>query len=104
MICASSCIFVDGGLQNSQDLLSHPERRQIIVDRKGKVKGLGDIPYQPTSQTMGLLSGIGLDEDIEIFAKLAEGYVFEGVDRPSICAHNAEVGNIGSYALCREMD
>ena len=77
---------------DSNLLTSHPERRQIIVDRKGKVKALGDKSYQPSSQTVGLLSGIDLVEDIEVFVKLAEGYVFEGNDRPSICAHNAEVG------------
>ena len=66
---------------------SQPEKRPA---GKRKLKGLGSKSYAPVTQTIGFLSGHGLTEDIDI-AKLAEGYIYEGFDRVTVCARNAEV-------------
>lgn len=76
------------------------EKRQAILDRKGKVKALGDKPYMPSSQTIGMLSGTDLVEDIDVFVRLAKGYVFEGLEREEICSHNSEV-SVTFLSLCR---
>lgn len=66
----------------------NPERK---AQNKRKLKGLGSKAYTPISQTIGIMSGHGLVDDAGHFAKLAEGYIYEGEDRTSICARNAEV-------------
>ncbi|KAL4244097.1 GATOR2 complex protein WDR24 [Abortiporus biennis] len=68
-----------------------PERRHTILERKGKVKALGDRSQYPTTQTIGMVSSVGLMDNVDTFAKLAQGYIFEGGERTSICVHNAEV-------------
>lgn len=76
------------------------EKRQAILDREGKIKALGDKPYMPSSQTIGMLSGTDLVEDIAVFVRLAKGYVFEGLEREEICSHNSEV-SVTFLSLCR---
>lgn len=56
-----------------------------------KVKALGDPVYLPTSQNIGTVVYHRAGEDLEMFVKLAEGYLYEGMDKRSICAHNAQV-------------
>ncbi|CAL1708081.1 unnamed protein product [Somion occarium] len=70
-----------------------PEKRQLVQEQKGKLKALGDKPYGPKTQTVGMLAGTDLTEDIDVFVKLAKGYIFEGTDRREICTHNAEVAS-----------
>lgn len=67
---------------------SNPEKK---VSSKRKAKTLGDKSFVPSSQTMGMIAGHGLAEDVETFAKLAHGYVFDGSDKTAICSRNAEV-------------
>lgn len=69
--------------QNSRN----PDKRAS----KRKAKALGDKPFIPTSQSVGTMSGHGLMEDVEIFVKLAHGYIVEGADKITLCLRNAEV-------------
>lgn len=62
------------------------ERRLVL-----KLKGLGDPQNIPTSQTFGMYARESTLRDADALAKLARRYVLEGMDRMSICAHNAEV-------------
>ncbi|CAL1708339.1 unnamed protein product [Somion occarium] len=54
-----------------------PEKRQLVQEQKGKLKALGDKTYGPKTQTVGMLAGTDLTEDIDVFVKLAKGYIFE---------------------------
>ncbi|EKM54156.1 uncharacterized protein PHACADRAFT_257792 [Phanerochaete carnosa HHB-10118-sp] len=58
---------------------------------KRKAKALGDKPYMPATQVVGMMAGHGLDSDVVMFVRLAQGYRHTGDDRPSVCTHNAEV-------------
>ena len=84
----------DGLIMSSPIPCSHPDQRPRVEARQqrgSKLKRLGDPPTLPASQNFGTYireSSIG---DIEVFVKLARGYVFEGADRSTVCAHNAEV-------------
>ena len=68
-----------------------PEKRQSILDRKGRVKALGDKLHTYTSQTIGMLSGTNLVDDLDDFVRLAKGYIFEGQEREELCTYNANV-------------
>ncbi|KAJ7709805.1 hypothetical protein B0H17DRAFT_238977 [Mycena rosella] len=54
------------------------------------VKSIGDEPCRPDTQTVGTYASESLPGDIDIFTKLARGYVFEGMDRPTLCEMNAQ--------------
>ncbi|KAI0372640.1 WD40 repeat-like protein [Pilatotrama ljubarskyi] len=58
---------------------------------KAPAKGLGDLPYLPTTQNVGAFVSEGAAEDLEMIEKLARGYIYEGKEKRLICAHNAEV-------------
>ncbi|KAI0082042.1 hypothetical protein K474DRAFT_1671564 [Panus rudis PR-1116 ss-1] len=76
----------------------HPDRWNTARERKAKLKALGDKPYVPVSQTMGMVGTTGLLDDMETFVELAKGYIFQGPDRKQICSHNAEVAlNVGKH-------
>ncbi|KAH9941480.1 hypothetical protein B0H21DRAFT_546035 [Amylocystis lapponica] len=64
------------------------------VQERHKIKALGDPVYVPASQSVGTVAYDGSDEDFEIFVKLAQGYIYEGVDRISVCGHNAQVARV----------
>lgn len=67
---------------------------------KRKLKALGDKPYFPASQTICMVTGHELSVEPETIVKLAQGYLFEGEDRSSICKHNAEVYCIFNITIC----
>lgn len=69
----------------------HPDLRSTADKLYLKPKGLGDARYVPTSQDMGTLMRTGADDDLESFEKLAQGYIIEGHDRPTICIKNSKV-------------
>lgn len=62
------------------------------VKDKTPVKGLGDAPYHPSTQSVGAFVPEGAEEDLDMIEKLARGYIYEGKEKRLICAHNAEVG------------
>ncbi|TFY81832.1 hypothetical protein EWM64_g2172 [Hericium alpestre] len=62
----------------------------VLPNPKGKLKALGDGPFRPTSQDVGYFPFENTPEDIEAFATMARGYVYEGADRHTICVTNAE--------------
>ncbi|KAI0686851.1 hypothetical protein BC835DRAFT_1287288 [Cytidiella melzeri] len=66
----------------------NPEKRLPATRR---TKALGSTPYLPVSQTLGILTGNALNDDLEHFAKLAYGYVYEGEEKTVLCSRNAEV-------------
>ena len=70
------------------------------VPAKRKPKALGDKPYFPANQTVGMMTGHELDGDSSAFMSLAESYRFHGEDKPAICAHNAEVSDGYSKMTC----
>ncbi|KAI0093423.1 hypothetical protein BDY19DRAFT_923627 [Irpex rosettiformis] len=73
----------------------HPDKRPYV---KRKVKTLGSKPYSPTSQTLGILTGQPLTDDLEYFAKLAHAYEYEGRDKVALCARNATVAfDVGKH-------
>ncbi|KAJ7109490.1 hypothetical protein C8R44DRAFT_289695 [Mycena epipterygia] len=60
-------------------------------ERKRKlVKSLGDDPCRPDTQTVGIYASESLPDDIEMFTKLARGYIFEGMGRETLCEMNAQ--------------
>ncbi|KAI0628217.1 hypothetical protein C8Q77DRAFT_1150372 [Trametes polyzona] len=65
---------------------------------KPPVKRLGDPPFQPTTQSVGILVPDSAIQDAEIVEKLARGYIYEGQGKRQICSHNAEVAlEAGAY-------
>lgn len=72
----------------SKALASQPEKK---TSAKRKTKTLGDKSYLPSTQTMCMMTGHELAGDAEVLVRLAQSYKFEGDDRTSICAHNADV-------------
>ena len=81
--------------------LSHPDKRPHV---KRRLKALGCKPFTPTTQTVGILSGHALTEDIEHLAKLAFRYEYEGQDKIVLCSRNAAVSDIRSYLLASTQD
>ncbi len=75
-------------------LRSNPDKN---ASSKRKVKTLGDKLFAPSSQCMGMVTGHGLVEDAVTFMKLAQGYTFDGPDKPTICSRNAQVRVIPTY-------
>ncbi|KAA1475838.1 hypothetical protein DENSPDRAFT_449486 [Dentipellis sp. KUC8613] len=67
-----------------------PDSKQAL-EGKGKVKGLGDGPFKPTSQHVGTFAYEQTPEDMDAFVIMARGYVYEGADRHSMCGSNAEI-------------
>jgi hypothetical protein len=74
---------------------SHPDQLHSPQEHKPvtKLKRIGDPPALPTSQNFGIYTRESSVRDTEAFIKLARGYVFEGADRTSICAANAQVSS-----------
>ncbi|KZT07377.1 uncharacterized protein LAESUDRAFT_677793 [Laetiporus sulphureus 93-53] len=68
-----------------------PEKRQSIMDLQGNVKSLGDPPYVPVTQNMGAIASEDSIGDLEVFVRLAQGWIYEGGDRKEICKRNAQV-------------
>ncbi|KAG5644463.1 hypothetical protein DXG03_008363 [Asterophora parasitica] len=66
----------------------HPDRRFLAEKQHLKMKALGDERFSPISQDLGTFSG-ETASDLEVFNRLARGYIFIGEDRPTICAVNA---------------
>lgn len=66
----------------------NPDKR---LPAKRKLKALGDKPYVPVTQTVGMMTGHELDGDIATIIRLAQGYRHTGDDTPAICTHNAKV-------------
>ncbi|GLB41391.1 hypothetical protein LshimejAT787_0906060 [Lyophyllum shimeji] len=66
------------------------DRRPLADKQHVKLKALGDARYTPASQDVRTLN-IETESDIEVFHRLARGYVFHGKDRPTLCAINARV-------------
>ncbi|KZV67776.1 hypothetical protein PENSPDRAFT_610968 [Peniophora sp. CONT] len=63
------------------------------VQAQVRTKALGDAVYRPTHQGLG---SVGLDSHPEraaVFERLAKSYIFDGVDKHAICAHNARVAS-----------
>ncbi|EIW58869.1 uncharacterized protein TRAVEDRAFT_65085 [Trametes versicolor FP-101664 SS1] len=68
------------------------------VKDKTPVKGLGDAPYHPSTQSVGAFVPEGAEEDLDMIEKLARGYIYEGKEKRLICAHNAEVAlDVGAH-------
>nr|GAT53244.1 predicted protein [Mycena chlorophos] len=53
-------------------------------------KAIGDAPTKPKSQALGTYAN-DHPEEVEIFAKLARGYLFEGAERQELCEINAQI-------------
>ena len=72
-----------------------------MVAAKRKLKALGDAPYVPTDQAVGVVAGFGhgLVEDVDVLVKLANGYVFEGCERTAMCVRNAD-GSVLLSSFC----
>ncbi|KAG6908862.1 hypothetical protein DXG01_002936 [Tephrocybe rancida] len=64
------------------------DRRMLAEKHHIKVKALGDSCYVPALQDVGTFSPEPAGET-EVFTRLARGYIFQGQDRPTICATNA---------------
>ncbi|KAJ7125451.1 hypothetical protein C8R43DRAFT_1030196 [Mycena crocata] len=64
----------------------------ITEDRKKRklVKSIGDEPRKPNTQTVGTYASQSSPCDIDMFTKLARGYLFEGEDRRTLCEMNAQ--------------
>ncbi|KAJ7940535.1 hypothetical protein B0H13DRAFT_2396675 [Mycena leptocephala] len=59
--------------------------------RKRKlIKSIGDEPCKPDTQVVGTYASEGLPDDMDMFTKLARGYIFEGQDRRTVCEMNAQ--------------
>ncbi|KAJ7509976.1 hypothetical protein B0H11DRAFT_1168825 [Mycena galericulata] len=59
--------------------------------KKRNVKSLGDEPCRPQTQAVGTYVSGNSPNDMDIFTKLARGYIFEGEDRRTLCEVNAQV-------------
>jgi len=93
-MCRSFSSFSRGlSSYESRFSFSQPDQRQSIEarHRKSRLKRLGDPPILPASQNFGTYVRERSTRDIEVFIKLARGYVFEGINRKTICTSNAEV-------------
>ncbi|KAG2077771.1 hypothetical protein BDR04DRAFT_1064549 [Suillus decipiens] len=73
----------------------HPDKRQVLPERKLKLKCLGDRPRMPALQTMGtyVRGGLRNTESGGLFEHLARKYLIEsdGKNRTAVCKVNAEV-------------
>jgi len=67
-----------------------PEAKKEVTT-KGQVKHLGDPSYSGSSQGIGTHYGEENLHDLDMFVKLAKGYVIEGENRAGVCMINAEV-------------
>ncbi|TFK37938.1 hypothetical protein BDQ12DRAFT_713152 [Crucibulum laeve] len=54
-------------------------------------KALGDPPAKPNTQNIGMFTMDYSAHELDVFTKLARGYLFEGKDRRELCAANAQV-------------
>ncbi|KAJ6596993.1 hypothetical protein DFH09DRAFT_1403743, partial [Mycena vulgaris] len=54
------------------------------------IKAIGDEPCRPDTQAVGTYANDSLPGDIDMFTKLARGYIFEGADRRTLCEMNAQ--------------
>ncbi|KAI0062106.1 hypothetical protein BV25DRAFT_1900133 [Artomyces pyxidatus] len=68
-----------------------PEKQNTIPVTKHRPKALGDGSFNPTSQSMGTIEYDYSRDTMDMFARLAKGYIFEGADKHTICGSNAEV-------------
>ncbi|KAJ7063381.1 hypothetical protein C8F01DRAFT_1132786 [Mycena amicta] len=67
---------------------------QTVADTRRKmkhVKSIGDAPCKPKNQAVGTYTSDQLPGEVEVFAKLARGYLFEGDGRRELCEINAQV-------------
>ncbi|KAJ7685293.1 hypothetical protein DFH06DRAFT_37253 [Mycena polygramma] len=58
--------------------------------RKRLVKSIGDVSCRPDTQVVGTYASENLPSDIDMFTKLARGYVYEGQDRRTLSEMNAQ--------------
>lgn len=74
---------------------SHPDRRSLLVDRKSRLKALGDKSRVPGLQNMGMYVCVSPSESTgpDVFVRLAKGYVVpeKPTKKKEVCALNAEV-------------
>ncbi|KAF8441042.1 hypothetical protein L210DRAFT_3645285 [Boletus edulis BED1] len=73
----------------------HPDRRSFVVDRRSRIKTLGDKRRVPGLQNMGVYVDVPQSADTgpDVFVRLAKGYVVPDKSRKKkeVCALNAEV-------------
>ncbi|KAG9315433.1 hypothetical protein JVU11DRAFT_3043 [Chiua virens] len=73
----------------------HPDRRSLLIDRRSRLKKLGDKSRVPSLQNMGMYVRVPPSEGAEpdVFVRLAKGYVVpeEPEKKKEVCASNAEV-------------
>ncbi|KAG6375919.1 hypothetical protein JVT61DRAFT_2787 [Boletus reticuloceps] len=73
----------------------HPDRRSFVVDRRSRIKTLGDKRRVPGLQNMGMYVHVppSADAGPDVFVRLAKGYVVPDKSRKKkeVCALNAEV-------------
>lgn len=74
---------------------SHPDWRSLLVDRKLRLKALGDKTHVPCLQNMGMYVRVPptTSTGAEVFVRLAKGYVVpeKATKKKEVCALNAEV-------------
>ncbi|KAL6299508.1 hypothetical protein BKA93DRAFT_805989 [Sparassis latifolia] len=79
-----------------------PEKKEHLQEWQSKVKALGDATFVPSTQNMGMFTYDNSGNDLETFVKLAQGYRYEGSDKQSICACNAQVSiEAGEYGAAQ---
>lgn len=78
--------------------LRRPGFHPTTEDRRKRklIKSIGDEPCKPDTQVVGTYASEGLPDDMDMFTKLARGYIFEGQDRRTVCEMNAQVRLITS--------
>ncbi|KAL4080472.1 hypothetical protein J3A83DRAFT_4199450 [Scleroderma citrinum] len=73
----------------------HPEKRSLLLDRKWKPKGLGDISRMPSMQSMGtyVRSFSSENSGLRTFSRLAKQYLIpeDASQRKDSCGLNAEI-------------
>ncbi|KAJ7046897.1 hypothetical protein C8F04DRAFT_938106 [Mycena alexandri] len=69
------------------DMYSTTENRKA----RKLTKSIGDEPCKPDTQTVGTYTSESVAEEVDMFTKLAKGYIFEGEDRRVLCEMNAQI-------------
>ena len=62
------------------------------------MKTLGDKPYSPINQTIGMMTGHELDGELSTFVRLAQSYKFQG-DELAFAARFCLGQEAGKYAI-----
>ncbi|KAJ7172380.1 hypothetical protein C8R46DRAFT_894774 [Mycena filopes] len=66
--------------------------------KKRNAKAIGDESYKPETQTVGTYASETLPGEMDMFTKLAKGYIFEGEDRRTVCEMNAQCRQVAFEA------